>query len=316
MAVINTTNVVDSSMFLKARLKKNMVGDNYYIENLQDKRNQDWAYRYNVVDIEEEKNRQIVYTNKLPEYKPLEVVIRSVKNDKGQDLGTDWASVSFKDLKYPNPVGARYRFSYDFPKMAEMTEEEKYYGTSVWIAINENPLRAGNQSIIRRCNANIALVGSPTRKQEDMTEHRYEPVVLENELKYMNMYFNQTLVVPQAEWYITMQMNYFSNCIKVNNRLIFGGTCAKDVENNSVYKVKAVIKCTATSTFMRPGSDGIEEIPLVVIAVDKDTTSAEDNLVDRIAVNAPVYYVPSDFVSEPETPVEGAPIEPQEDCYI
>ena len=49
MAVINTTNVIDSSMYLKAKLPKNMVGENYYIENLQDKRNKDWAYRYNVV---------------------------------------------------------------------------------------------------------------------------------------------------------------------------------------------------------------------------------------------------------------------------
>ena len=36
MAVINTTNVIDSSMYLKAKLPKNMVGENYYIENLQD----------------------------------------------------------------------------------------------------------------------------------------------------------------------------------------------------------------------------------------------------------------------------------------
>ena len=54
MALINTTNVVDSSIYLKARLPNNMVGDNYYIENLQDKRNKDWAFRYNKVDIEEE----------------------------------------------------------------------------------------------------------------------------------------------------------------------------------------------------------------------------------------------------------------------
>ena len=35
LAVINTTDVVESSMFLKAKLKKNMVGDNYYLETLQ-----------------------------------------------------------------------------------------------------------------------------------------------------------------------------------------------------------------------------------------------------------------------------------------
>ena len=66
MAILNTTDIVDSSIMLKARLKHNMVGDNYYIQNLQYKRDQDWEYRYNTVDIEEEKDRQIEYTTKMP----------------------------------------------------------------------------------------------------------------------------------------------------------------------------------------------------------------------------------------------------------
>lgn len=292
MAIIDTTNVIDSSMFLKARLKKNMVGDNYYIENLQDKRNQDWELRYNVVGIEEEKSRQIQYTDCLPTYTPLDVVIRSVKGEKGEDLGADWASISFKDLKYPNLLGTRYRFSLDFPDMSLMTEEEKYFDTSVWIAINKSPIKSGCSSVVRRCNANIALVGSPTKDYHNIVESRYEPVILENELKYMNMYYNQTIVVPQAEWYITMQMNYFSNCIKVNNRVILGGTDVKDVENNSIYKVKAVIKCTANNTFARARYVGLEDVPLVVLAIDKDMAASEDDFVNRIAVNAPMYYVP------------------------
>lgn len=122
MALIDTTNVVDSSMYLRAKLKNNMVGDNYYIENLQEKRNADWEFRYNVVQIEEESKRQINYTPELPGYLPLEVVIRNVKNDRGQDLGMDWADISFKDLKYPSTLGQRYRFQLDFPNMKEMTE--------------------------------------------------------------------------------------------------------------------------------------------------------------------------------------------------
>ena len=104
MAVINTTNVIDSSMYLKARLPKNMVGENYYIENLQDKRNKDWAYRYNVVGIEEEIERQYQYTCELPSYTPIDVVITSVKGEKGEDLGTDWASLSFRFLMVNSPV--------------------------------------------------------------------------------------------------------------------------------------------------------------------------------------------------------------------
>jgi hypothetical protein len=39
MAILNTTDIIDSSIMLKACLKHNMVGDNYYIQNLQYKRN-------------------------------------------------------------------------------------------------------------------------------------------------------------------------------------------------------------------------------------------------------------------------------------
>ena len=35
MPLFNTTDIVDSSIFLKAKLDKNKVGSNYYIENLE-----------------------------------------------------------------------------------------------------------------------------------------------------------------------------------------------------------------------------------------------------------------------------------------
>ena len=42
MALVDTTSVIDNSIFLKAKLDKNMVGSKYYIENLQYKRDKDW----------------------------------------------------------------------------------------------------------------------------------------------------------------------------------------------------------------------------------------------------------------------------------
>ena len=88
MGVINTTDVIDSSMFLKAKLDKNMVGSNYYIENLQHKRNLDWRYRYNVVGIEEELVKQLCYTNRRTSYTPIDAVITEVKTDRGNRLGS------------------------------------------------------------------------------------------------------------------------------------------------------------------------------------------------------------------------------------
>ena len=125
MALFDTSNIIDNSIFLKAKLDKNMVGENYYIENLQDKRNQDWEYRYNVVGIEEELEKQIFYSSNEPTYSAIDAVITSVKSDRGQDLGTDWANLAFKNLKHPSKIGTRYRFSLDFPNMEDMTEEER-----------------------------------------------------------------------------------------------------------------------------------------------------------------------------------------------
>ena len=294
MALINTTNVVDSAMYLKARVPKNMVGDNYYIENLQDKRNQDWAYRYNVVGIEEEKDKQINYTKELPTYSPIDVVIRSVKGERGEDLGTDWAELSFRDLQYPVNVGKRFRFSLDFPDMTQMTEEEKYYDSSVWLTINQSPINPRRSCVVRRCNGNIALVGSPDRTYKNVTEVRYEPCAQLTELKYMNKYYNQTLVVPQAEWYIWLQMNYFTNFIKPNDRIIIGLTDVEDLENNSVYQVKAVVKANSQKTFARNHQTGMEEIPLIILAVDKDVAGQGDDLANRIPEQCPIYKVGKD----------------------
>lgn len=89
-------------------------------------------------------------------------------------------------------------------------------------------------------------------------------------------------------------MNYFTNCIKVNNRLILGGTDMMDRENNSVFMVKAVVKSTSTKTFAKAGSNGIEDIPLVVLALDKADGDKQDDYENRIPVNAPMYFVPQE----------------------
>lgn len=294
MPVFDTSNTLDTSMYLKANLAKNKVGNNYYIENLQEKRSQNWSMRYNVVDIEEELQKQCEYTKEVPYYTPIDVAIRTVKSDKGQDLGTDWADIVFEDLFHENNIGSRYRFSNDFHKMgdlSQLTEEEKYYKTSIWICVNKNPINAGNNCIIRRCNSSIGMVGSPTLEYSDIEEVHYEPIILENDLKYISIYYNMTTVIPQAEWYATMQGNYFSNSIKINDRVIFGGVDLRDKQNNAVYKVKAIVKASANTTFQRDGSTNIEDIPLVIVAFDKDTIDRSgDNFNIRVAEQAPIYY--------------------------
>ena len=292
MAVFDSTNVIDSSIHLKAKLDKNRVGENYYIQNLQDLRDRDWYTRYNVIGIEEELHKQTEYSTESPEYAPIDVVIRTVKGEKGQDLGTDWADLAFRDLHHPNELGDRYRFSTEFLDMSEMSEEEKYYNTSVWLAVNKNPVSAGNNVVVRRCNSNIALVGSPSMDYENLKEVHYEPVILENDLKFISMYYNMTVVIPQSEWYATMQLNYYTNCIKINDRVIFGGVSGDDRSNNAVFMVKAIVKAGAQNTFSKNGSAELDKIPICLLALDKDTISSRDNFYNRVADRAPMYQMP------------------------
>lgn len=295
MPVIDTTNIVDNSMFLKARLDKNMVGSNYYIENLQYKRNADWNMRYNIVDIEEEPKKQCEYTTDLPKYYPIEVAIREVKSDRGKDLGCDWADISFKDLKHPNFLGERFRFNSEFLNMSQMNEEQKKFEANIWICVNKGGSKAGNSCVIRRCNSSLVLEGIGENGEKEI---HYEPVILENDLKYINIYYNDSISVPQAEWYATMQMNYFSNSIEINDRFLLGGVDSLVPSNNTVGKVKAIVKTSSSFTYFK-NEKAIESIPLVVLALDRDTIDYQDikehkdanNNTFFLALNHPNYKI-------------------------
>lgn len=71
----------------------------------------------------------------------------------------------------------------------------------------------------------------------------------------------------------------------------------EDGGNNSVYQVKAVVKANSQKTFARNNQTGIENIPLVILALDKDVVAEGDDLINRIPNQAPLYKV------EQENPV-------------
>ena len=300
MAIIDTTNVINSAIAQKAKLTKNLSKENYYLKTLQDKINYEWDYRYNVVNIEEEPEKQITYTQECPVYTPVEVVIQNIITDKGEKLTDDWKRIVFKDLKHPRFLGKRYRFSYDFEAFANMTEEEKQMESSVWIAGNYDSTSPTNSIVIRRCNGNLAFAGSPTRAYTDITEIHYEPCVLETELKYINTYFNKVLNVPQAEIYAIMQYNYFTQNILVNDRYLVGDGDLEVRENNTAFKVKAVNKFFADSTFKVNFNQSLADIPLVIIALDRDTLSVNDDFEHRLADRCTLYKVDSTYEQKKE----------------
>lgn len=290
MAVIDTTNVLDSSMFLKAKLKKNLVGDNYYIQSLQQKRNSDWSYRYNVVDIEEEQEKQLSYTSEHPIYSPIEAAIMTVKTDTGEILSDDWRRLVFKDLNYLRFLGKRYRFGYDFDKTPFMTDKEKHYNNSIWISVNMNSSSPGSDVVVRRCNSNVLFVGSPDSSYDNITETHAEPCIIENDLKRINTFYNQHLSLPQSEIFLIFQLNYFTKGIQINDRLIIGDTFSYK-ENNQAFNVVAVNNFSSVSTFQVGYDVDVLSSPLIIVGLKKDVLFGGDNFIERVAEHAPLYKV-------------------------
>ena len=301
MSVINTTDIVESSMFLKAKLKKNMVGDNYYMETLQSKVDAEWEYRYNRFDIEEENQKQMIYTKQSPVYTPVEVVMQHVITDTGLKLADDWKKLVFKNIKHPVFTGKRFRFSLDFEKNPEYTEEEKHLESSIWLGVNLEKINPTSSITVRRCNTNIGFAGSPTLAYDNITEYHYEPCVLEDDFKYINIYMNSVANISQAEIYAIMQFNHFTKNIKIDDRVIIGNTDLEDKTNNQVFKVKAVAKNTGDSTFKVGPLSKDTDVSLVVVALNKDVIDTQkDDFQNRIASQPPLYKVVEEDIDNPE----------------
>ena len=100
-----------------------------------------------------------------------------------------------------------------------------------------------------------------------------------------------------------MQCNYFTNFIKTNDRIIVGTSDLLVRENNYVYKVKAVAKTDSKKTFNKDAQDLLESTNLIILALDRDLVSPNDDFINRIAFNAPIYKVEDqnkDFVDVDE----------------
>ena len=113
--VYNITDAPDLYDIL-SRTPKNYSKDNYFLKELQDKVNAEWAYRPNRVDVEFEQEWG------SEKYSPMEVVVQSVKSDKGQDLSNDCRRVVFKDITESRfKRGSKFRFSKNY----DLNEFEK-----------------------------------------------------------------------------------------------------------------------------------------------------------------------------------------------
>lgn len=280
--VIDSTNV-DSATFLKAQLPQNLDKENYYLESLQHKINYEWDYRYNKFDIEEENSFG------SEKYHPIQVIIDKVYDEKLKTvLSNDWRKLIFRNIKHPSRTGQRYRFGLD-----EWGENVPDENKSIWIVANDDGFSASAGCVVRRCNATLNMIS------EDGLEYHYEPCCFEDDFKAINTWFDVAITTAQAQVCAIAQYNEYTKKIKKNHRFIFGETDLEDTENNLVYNVKAITKCKSRTTFNE------KDVSFVVIALDLDSVGPNDDLVNRIAYNAPIF-----IKKEDDTPIE--PINPDE----
>lgn len=313
MPIIDTTNVVQSSMLLKARTPKNMVMENEYIYDVQERRNEDWAYRSNVVDIEEELQKPLCYDPRYPDWSWTEVVIDPTYSETGVKLSNDWRILKFKDLKHCSGLGYRYRFCYDFYAYANASVEDREKMGSVWLGVNDSHTSTSSDVVVRRCQTNVAFGGVKSilvnsvdeSSYSEILETHYEPVIIEDQMtadfKAINKYSNEVVSLPQAELYMILQANYYTRFLGVNDRFIIGSTYgvrSSETARNftGVYEVKAVKYASASRTFAANAEMDVTYVPLIYVALDKALEAPGDNMYTRLAEHCPLYIVPSESI--------------------
>ena len=253
--IVDTTDIVDTT-YLLSQTPKNLVKDNYWLRELQDKVDADWRFRPNRVDVEEE------IAPGTEEFTPLEVVIQSVRTDSGTKVSDDWRRLVFRDIFSKRRIGQRYRFSYNF----DLTEQDEK--KSIWLAVNQDSASPTAQQVINRCNGTL---GSIWVDENGNNTYHYEPVVQTTDLKTYAMYFNQVALDPSGTIIVLAQHNKYTKDYYINQRFVIG--------YDAVYKVVNIIK-TASLTTYDPYDVGVMQIYL-----EMDTIGELDDFTTRIAYN-------------------------------
>ena len=263
--IVDTTNFVDTSIYLKSKLSKNYFGDNYWIEGMQNKVDAAWRFAPDVVDIHEQRIEEddLGFIKANPHYYETEIRLNSAYDEKGQKLSDDYKNILFKNIDHPMRLGTKYYFDiHDFKN-----SDPKY--PSTWLSINFDTTQLTANTLVRRCNASLGFL------IKDRTEEYYEPAILDYDPKYTINRMDNVLNIVKSEIYITVQYNEYTKNIKVNDRFIVGALDFNDLSNNAVFKVKEVFKFGALST------DNPNSVPLMTIAFDRDVVNIDTDLIKQ-----------------------------------
>lgn len=260
--VVNITHAANKYDIL-SQTPKNYSADNYFIKELQDKVDADWEYRPNRVDIE--------YENDWGQqtYSPIEVVIQSVKSEKGTAISNDCRNIVFRNILDKRfVIGSRFRYE-EFPLDELDLDAIPDAKKNVWLATNTNSVQMTSSMIIERCNGTL---GSLWVDEQGISHYHYEPVIQGRELSSVNLFYNETAVSPQSELVVIAQHNDYTRDYFLNQRFIIG--------YDRVYRIKAINKFYSNST-MYPSDVGLMRIYMEITEI-----SPYDDFEHRIAVQA------------------------------
>lgn len=259
---------------------KNYSKDNYYLQQLQDKINAEWGYRPNRVDIEYESNWELhdkgVYLKSI--YKPIEVVLQTIKSETGEAVSNEYKRVVFRNiLENRFRIGSKFKFgTFKGKNVDEIPERQK----NVWLSTNTDNVKMTSSMVIERCNGTL---GSLYTDSQGVSHRHYEPVILKKSLTGVNFSYSETAISPQAQLEITAQYNDYTRDYFINQRFVVG--------YNSVYRIKAINKFDGESTFWdvpRSEIDGditVDEVGLIKIYLEMTEKDSKDDFKNRIAEN-------------------------------
>lgn len=255
MALYNSSDVRDTSELL-TQTPPNFPESNYFLNQIQEKIDYDWDYRPNrkIIEIETQQGSN--------EYECIDVVVQTVKSDKGEPISDDWYRLVFRDCRRKNKVGTKYRFSYEFdPTEANVNK-------NIWLGMNQKTLTPTSSQVICRCNGSI---GSIYTDENGTNMYHYEPIVQPTKANREGFDYNEVAINNDGTMTIVAQYNKYTKQYYVNERFILG--------EDSVYKVTNISKYESRTTF-DPTDVGLIRINLAI-----DQIGDLDDLEKRIAYN-------------------------------
>ena len=230
---------------------------NFYLKELQDKVNAEWRFRPNRVGVE--------YESAWGEggYEPIEVVVQTVKSDKGTPYSDDYRKFVFRDIREKRfGIGNKFRFAYDYSDSAE-----KDY----WLVTNIASIKATTSAVVQRCVAMLRSAVFKTSDGHDTKEvigYHDEPAILGTELTSVGLFYNETAISPQSQLIALVQHNAYTGKYHVNQRFVIG--------YDKVYRIKALNKFYSKTTkdpmdvgLMRVYLEITEESPYDIFGDDR-----------------------------------------------